>query len=123
MQQLHQRFLATEPICLRCHGDIESVLHCLVSFPESKEVWSNSSSSMVSQMHQLNNFHDWWLEQKTRFRGQQHGDKQILLLAVQCWNIWRAKNAWIFDKVKKPWIDILEASEKMVQEVQKVRRL
>ncbi|RYR26958.1 uncharacterized protein LOC107627689 [Arachis ipaensis] len=111
-QKLHSRIASSNPMCIHCQMEEESVGHCIFDCPDSMEAWRLAELEVPAQQMK-----PWkrWLEfiQATSLRSHNYSS-DIELAANLCWQIWKARNELVFNKDRRiPWMCVEVARRSM----------
>ncbi|KAL4291122.1 hypothetical protein GQ457_14G012230 [Hibiscus cannabinus] len=83
--------------CLRCGDNTESIEHIIFFCPFSQAIWRASTFHYSPALMGFGSFASWWQEMGSLFKENDSFSSQSLL-AWTVWGIWKARNAWIFER-------------------------
>ncbi|XP_062099708.1 uncharacterized protein LOC133805540 [Humulus lupulus] len=103
--QLHLKHVDIEKNCPYCHGELESILHCLINCPFVQNCWRYSGLKVVCPF--FGSFAK-WLEQS--FNNNDEDSRQKI--ASLYWSVWRTRNelVWHNKKTYAASVNILATS-------------
>ncbi|KAL1221137.1 hypothetical protein V5N11_016203 [Cardamine amara subsp. amara] len=102
-------------MCQRCSSDSESINHILFDCPLSRSVWRQSNTIFSGSQAQDNS-----LEENIEIllsRYDQSTSKELQHLPFRiCWQIWKSRNALIFNKEKLSTDEVIDKAKDSVNE-------
>ncbi|XVF36257.1 hypothetical protein REPUB_Repub19eG0042400 [Reevesia pubescens] len=97
-ENLHKRLHSVSDLCKRCELQSESIEHILFFCPFAEAVWGISSFSYRPRKEGFPGFVRWWNEAvETIPVFGSFSAKE--LIACLCWQLWKARNTFVFDSV------------------------
>ncbi|XP_057739753.1 uncharacterized protein LOC130956785 [Arachis stenosperma] len=116
LELIHRRFPSTSPLCPYCHTQSESITHCLITCNKAQDIWSRSQIYLHLPHPTGDQFFEWWQELKTKLEWQHDGERLMGLVASICWNIWKARNLWVFEHTNQMPEETLQMSVTLAQQ-------
>ncbi|XP_015949996.1 uncharacterized protein LOC107474863 [Arachis duranensis] len=123
LAQIHHRIPSISPICPFCHEATETVTHCLIDCSRIKDVWPQSYLRDCLPLQSPNDFWTWWIASTEMLNLLKNDDRNPQLLAIICWNCWKARNQLIFEGSTSMPSAILASSVKLLREIQRTPSL
>lgn len=96
--------MGEEETCPKCGGGKETVEHMLLHCEDAKHVWYISSLRIDTRRIGEARFRE-WVDELARSR---FDDEWWVLFWCLCWQIWLARNAWVFDHKRVCFREIVE---------------
>ena len=90
LSQLQIKHVPFQNWCPNCNGDVETVLHCLVTCPFAQQCWLTLNPT-ITTFH-FTDFTSWLSGKLATGVGNQR-----VVVIVLCWAIWRARNDLVWN--------------------------
>ncbi|MED6119552.1 hypothetical protein PIB30_012741 [Stylosanthes scabra] len=101
----------------RCNADTESIMHCLCYCKKAEAVWREEPMNLSLIGRKTQTFWDFWNDKLENCRLGLSDTKELARIAITCWGIWRARNAWVFEQTMVDPKSTMEARLKMFKEL------
>ncbi|CAL1414974.1 unnamed protein product [Linum trigynum] len=113
--RLFDRKCAPNPLCPLCENQEETIMHCFFHCPKALETWTQLGLLNVLPVAD-SCFVDWFFGLKDRV-----SVGQITKIVCSLWNIWIARNAWVFESRAFSPSSVAILAERDVLNVQEAR--
>lgn len=92
---LKRRRIQVDEVCRQCGEETETTKHLIFHYGKSQIIWKLSPMRWDGMNQHTNSFKEWWQEHDKVKKDQ---DMQVgqELIAYILWQIWKARNAWVF---------------------------
>ncbi|OMO54212.1 Endonuclease/exonuclease/phosphatase [Corchorus olitorius] len=118
-ENLVRRRHGRDSSCLRCGEEVESLEHIMFFCPFAQATWKLSHFSYSPRREGFTSFKNWWDKVACTF-ADFGSFSSISLISYLCWNIWKARNAFLFEGQSgepmrvwnNAWQEFLEFMEK-----------
>lgn len=88
------------PLCPICLEEVETIEHMLLLCPWAMEVWSLCPLDIHIRRERIYRIEQWMLETLDACRGEEVEAQNCgTIFSFLCWNIWKARNAWVFENI------------------------
>ncbi|KAL4304565.1 hypothetical protein GQ457_10G010000 [Hibiscus cannabinus] len=109
------RFKKGNPSCSRCEHASESIEHVLLFCPFAQAIWRASNFSCTPILEGFPGFTKWWWRiYNSSFKNA--NQNCMVLIAFLCWNIWKARNKWVFQGIKNDPIEVWQEAAHAAEE-------
>ncbi|XP_059639855.1 uncharacterized protein LOC132282265 [Cornus florida] len=105
-------------ICKVCGLETESVSHLFYRCPRAKLVWKLSTLRLDGEEVGHGQWDRWWRSKMENWSSLSEEHSMKNMAAFLCWQIWKARNAWVFEqkcyenpiKWQAPPVDVLKVN-------------
>nr|XP_027086592.1 uncharacterized protein LOC113708329 [Coffea arabica] len=108
------------PICENCGEAVETVEHLLFRCRMAEEAWQIAPLKWDGIDDQQGNFKRWW-NALTEARNRPEGLEHIALTVNILWQIWKARNDFVFQKNRRPASKIIHQAQEEWLEMQRIQ--
>ncbi|XP_027155554.1 uncharacterized protein LOC113755889 [Coffea eugenioides] len=116
--QIFHRTQRGEPICCGCGEKEESIEHMLLQCTIAKGIWKFALVNWDGLEDQTGYFKQWWTSMMMHTRTRREGDDHIALTVNVLWQIWKSRNARIFNSAQQHPLKVSEKAAKEWKEYQ-----
>ncbi|CAH2946075.1 MAG: hypothetical protein PPHERAN_6355, partial [uncultured Paraburkholderia sp.] len=106
---IQKRGMKVDDICRQCEEASETVEHLFFQCRKSKTIWKVAPISWDGMMSYAESVKEWWIQHcKSRNCGEFQSRLELSLNLW--WQIWKARNEWVFRGVRKSEVDIVRSA-------------
>jgi len=106
-ENLYKRTITTDPLCPMCSSRTETTEHLFLLCKWTKKIWEDHRLQGANITRQIKRFDQWLMEVFDSRRDVPARESIGLVL----WQIWKARNDWIFRAQPPKPVDLLELAQ------------
>ncbi|KAL3524635.1 hypothetical protein ACH5RR_013007 [Cinchona calisaya] len=107
-----------DSVCKCCGQDMETLEHTFFFCPQAVKTWKIAPIYWEGITECQNNFSNWWHEMRGA-SNRAEGEKHFSLTVNILWQIWRARNEWVFNSMR---VDLQRSIRKALEKWMEVDR-
>lgn len=110
-ENLHKRKCQTSPLCSICSKESESIEHVLFRCDWTAVSWFGSNLNYLVDPKSIPSVMKWTISIMENFDSAKDSHESVSMCIFLAWQIWKARNGWVFNHVPVDPIETLKRAE------------